>query len=403
MNECNTPRVAVVHDWLEHWRGGEHVLHEILRLYPAAELFALVDFLPDSLRERVLGKRAHTTALQRLPGARRYFRTLLPLFPRAIESLDVSGFDLVISSSHAVAKGVRTGPDQLHVCYCHTPMRYAWDLREQYLATTGLDAGLKGALARRLLDHLREWDRASSARVTRFVANSAHIRDRIERCYRRPSIVVYPPVDTAFFTPASPAVAPAARAVYVTGSHWVPYKRIDLIVAAFRGMPGRRLVVTGDGPEAPRIRRAAGENVEFAGVVTRERLRELLREARAFVFSAEEDFGMLPVEAQACGTPVIAFGRGGALETVVPLGCPGATGVLFHQQTVPAIADAVATFDRHSTTFSVQACRSSAERFGVARFRAGFSDAVAHACRDAHGAALETVSSPSTAGENARA
>jgi glycosyltransferase involved in cell wall biosynthesis len=396
-------RIAVVHDWLEHWRGGEKVLGEILRLHPQAELFALVDFLPAALRDRVLGKHAHTSFLQRLPGARRGFRWLAPLFPRAIESLDVSGFDLVISSSHAAAKGVRTSPSQVHVCYCHTPMRYAWDLREQYLSTTGLGHGWKGALVRRQLDRLREWDRANSARVTTFVANSEHIRDRIRRCYDRAAAVVYPPIDTGFFTPALPSCEPAARTTFVTGSHWVPYKRMDLVVAAFRRMPDKRLIVTGDGPEARRIRDAAGPNVEFVGLVPEHRLRELLQGARAFVFAAEEDFGMLPVEAQACGTPVIAYGRGGVLETVIPLGKPRATGVLFGEQSVDAIIAAVAAFERDASIFSVRACRAHAERFDVTRFRAGFSDVVAGALRAADLPAAAPATAAQTADQNAGA
>ena len=394
-------RIAVVHDWLDHWRGGENVLGAILRLHPEAELFALVDFLPEPLRERVLQKHAHTTFLQRLPGARRHFRYFAPLFPRAIESLDMSGFDLVISSSHAVAKGVRTRPGQVHVCYCHTPMRYAWDLREQYLATTGLAHGWKGAVVRRLLDRLRDWDYAASARVTAFIANSEHIRERIRRCYDRAATVVYPPVDTAFFTPAQPVRAPVERSTFVTGSHWVPYKRIDLVVSAFRQMPDQRLIVTGDGPEARRIRSEAGHNVEFAGIVSRERLRELLRDARAFVFAAEEDFGMLPVEAQACGTPVIAYGRGGALETVVPWGRPGCTGILFEQQSADAIVDAVRAFEHHAAGFDVEACRTNAERFGVARFDTAFGEVVAHALRTAPDAAGDARSRSGTASAGA--
>jgi hypothetical protein len=188
------PRVAIVHDWLDTWRGGENVLQEIVALNPDADLFSLVDVLPDELRGRLLGKRANVSFLQRVPGARRHFRVLLPLFPRAIESLDVGDYDIVVSSSHAVAKGVRTKASQLHVCYCHTPMRYAWDLREQYLASAGL-SGLRAAVARRMLDRLREWDRRTSSRVDHFVANSRFIGERIARCYGRVATVIYPPVD----------------------------------------------------------------------------------------------------------------------------------------------------------------------------------------------------------------
>lgn len=372
-------RIAVVHDWLDQWRGGENVLAALLRIFPAAELFALVDFLPEHLRGRLLGKHAHTTFLQRLPGARRYFRNLAPLFPRAIESIDLSAFDTIVSSSHAVAKGVRARRGQVHVCYCHTPMRYAWDLREQYLATTGLASGVRGALVRRQLDRLRDWDREASERVTAFVANSEHIRERIERCYGRAATVVYPPVDTEFFRPGTESTPPGSRRYFLTGSRWVPYKRVDLIVAGFRALPDRQLIVAGAGPESGRIRRAAGPNVQFVGEVSRERLRELLRNARAFVFAAEEDFGIMPVEAQACGTPVIAYGRGGVVETVVPMGQANATGLLFDAQTAEAIAQAVAQFDRAHEAFTVAACRANAERFTAARFEREFTRVMAQA------------------------
>jgi glycosyltransferase involved in cell wall biosynthesis len=372
-------RIAIVHDWLETWRGGENVLAEIVALYPDADLFALVDFLPDEFRERLAGKRARTSFLQRLPLARTRFRSFLPLMPRAIESLDLAPYDLVISSSHAVAKGVSIARGQVHVCYCHTPMRYAWDLREQYLGQTGLDRGFKGRLARRVLDSLQRWDRATSAGVHRFVANSEHIRRRIDRCYGRDAAVIYPPVDVDYYTPAAAGPPPSARNDYVTASRWVPYKRVDLIVSAFRELPERRLVVIGDGPEAPRIRALAGDNVEFVGEVPRPRLRELLRGARAFLFAADEDFGILPVEAQACGTPVIAYGQGGALETVRGPDAPAPTGAFFAAQTGRAIADAVRAFDGTIDAITVADCRANAERFSAPRFRREFAAFVADA------------------------
>ena len=369
-------KVALVHDWLDTWRGGENVLAEIARIYPEADLFALVDFLPAAARARLAGKRATTSFLQRLPGIRRYFRGLLPLFPRAIESLDVSGYDLVISSSHAVAKGVRTAAGQLHICYCHTPMRYAWDLRDQYLGPLGLRSGLRRALTDRVLNRLRDWDRRVSPRVTHFIANSEFIAQRIARCYDRGATVIYPPVDVRFFTPGEGGPEPAGRDYYLAASRWVPYKRMDLVAAAFRDLPGRRLVIAGDGPEAARVRRAAGPDVEFVGEVPRERLRELLRGARAFVFAAEEDFGILPVEAQASGTPVIAFGRGGSLETVRDGGTAAATGMFFGAQTAEAIAAAVRAFDEALPTIRAAQCRANAERFSAERFRAEFKACV---------------------------
>lgn len=362
-------RVAIVHDWLDTWRGGENVLAAIVGLYPDADLFALVDFLPDNLRSRLGGKRATTSFLQRMPGARRWFRNFLPLFPRAIESLDLSGYDLVMSSSHAVAKGVRTSRAQLHVCYCHTPMRYAWDLREQYLRGSDMESGMRGAVVRRILDRLRDWDRAASVRVDHFVANSAFIRARIKRCYDRDATVIYPPVDVDFFTPGDAISDLSARNHYLTASRWVPYKRIDLIVAAFAELPDSRLIVAGEGPEARRVRPAAGTNVEFVGDVPRERLRELMRGARAFLFAAEEDFGIVPVEAQACGTPVIAFGCGGALETVRGLDAGRPTGVFFPTQSVDAIVAAIGEFENRIDEIDGRDCRANATQFAPDRFR----------------------------------
>jgi glycosyltransferase involved in cell wall biosynthesis len=371
-----TPRIAVVHDWLDTWRGGENVLAEIIRSYPQADLFALVDFLPEAQRSRLLGKRAHTTYLQRIPGARRNFRLLLPLFPRAIESLDVSVYDVVISSSHAVAKGVRTSSTQLHICYCYTPMRYAWDLRDQYLAAHGLARGVRGALAHRVLDRLRDWDRRTSTRVTQFIAISQFVNDRIARCYDRTATVIHPPVDTGFFTPAADP-ASATRDYYFAASRWVPYKRMDLIAAAFRALPERRLIVAGDGPEAARVRAAAGPNVEFVGDVSRERMRALLRGARAFVFAAEEDFGILPVEAQACGTPVIAYGRGGTRETVRDRAHP--SGLFFDIQSPEAVTDAVRRFEQETPPIDPRDCREHALQFSTPRFTNEFTAFVEHA------------------------
>ncbi len=365
-------KIAVVHDWLDTWAGGEQCLAQILALYPQAELFALVDFFPPEFRARIGGRRARTTFLQRLPGARTRFRHYLPLFPRAIESLDVSGFDLVISSSHAVAKGVRTHARQLHICYCYTPIRYAWDLRDQYLAQVGLARGLRGVLARRLLDRVREWDRAASGRVQRFVAISGHIAARIERCYSRSSSIIYPPVD---MPPSLPRHA--ERRSYVTVSRLVPYKRIDMIAAAFRALPDRELVIIGEGPERARIEAAAGLNVRLLGQLSDSERDDWLGRARAFVFAAEDDFGIAPVEAQAHGTPVIAYDAGGVTETVRGLDTPAPTGVFFAEQAPAAIAAAIMDFEANSARITAQACRENAMRFGVGRFRREFTACVA--------------------------
>ena len=368
-------RIAVVHDWLDTWGGGENVLAQILHAYPDADLFSLVDFLPEPLRPQLQGKHARTTFLQRMPGARKHFRGYLPLFPRAIDSLDLSAYDLILSSSHAVAKGARTRPGQVHVCYCHTPMRYAWDLRDQYLEPRGLGSGVRGLVVHHLLDRLRDWDRATSARVDEFVANSAFVRERIARFYDRAAAVIHPPVDTDFFTQAGKADSD----YYLAASRWVPYKRIDVIAAAFRELPELRLIVAGAGPEAARIKPAAGANVEFAGHVSRETMRELLRGARAFLFAAEEDFGILPVEAQACGTPVIAYGQGGARETLRGVGSDRPTGLFFDAQTPEAVAAAIRRFEALVPGIDPADCRANAMQFSTPRFAAEYTEFVERA------------------------
>jgi glycosyltransferase involved in cell wall biosynthesis len=364
-------KVAVVHDWLDTWRGGERVLAEILHIFPGADLFALVDFLPDDDRAALGGRRAITSFLQRIPGGAASFRWMLPLFPAAIESLDVSTYDLVISSSHAVAKGVRAHARQTHVCYCYTPMRYAWDLRDAYLEQTGWARGLRGSVARRVLDSIAAWDKAASDRVDHFVAISRHIAERIRRCYGRESTVIHPPVAV---TPVEPQ--PARTDSYVTVSQLVPYKRVDLIVDAFRAMPERRLVVVGEGPERARIAASAPPNVTFVGRVPDDARDRHVAAARAFVFAACEDFGIAPLEAHALGTPVIAYAGGAATETIPGLDAPVPTGVLFTEQSAAAIVDAVRHFEAQSALINPEACRANARRFEATRFRREFESFV---------------------------
>jgi glycosyltransferase involved in cell wall biosynthesis len=287
--------------------------------------------------------------------------------PLAVEQFDLSAYDLVISSSHAIAKGVRTHPGQLHICMCYSPMRYAWDLQHQYLRETGLDRGVKGLVTRGLLHRLRLWDARNADGVDRFIAISNFIAQRIWNSYRRESTVIYPPVDVERLTPEG-----SREDFYVTASRMVPYKRIDLIVEAFAAMPGRQLVVIGDGPEGKRIRAKSAPNVRLLGQQTFAGLRDHLRRARAFVFAAEEDFGIAPLEAQACGTPVIALGKGGALETIAGLDDPTPTGVFFEQQTVLSISEAVERFEQEAERITVDACRANALRFAPDRFRREF-------------------------------
>ncbi|RKP45315.1 glycosyltransferase family 4 protein [Pararobbsia silviterrae] len=362
-------KVAIVHDWLVTYAGAERVLEQIVACFPDADLFSVVDFLDDD-RAFILGKRAKTTFIQRLPFARKHYRSYLPLMPLAIEQLDLSAYDLVISSSHAVAKGVITGPDQMHISYVHSPIRYAWDLQHQYLHEARLERGFKAGLARAILHYMRTWDTRTSNGVDFFLCNSHFIARRIAKIYRRTATVLPPPVDTDGFTPSA-----SKEAFYLTASRMVPYKRIDLIVEAFAAMPDKKLVVIGDGPEMARIRALEAPNVVLLGYQAFDVLRNHMQRARAFVFAAEEDFGIAPLEAQACGTPVIAFGKGGVLDTIRADGL-SPTGVFFEEQSIASLVAAVQRFELAQenplTRIDAAACRAQAERFAPHLFRTAF-------------------------------
>ena len=368
MRELSDARIAVVHDWLIDFAGAEHVLAEILRCFPRADLLALLDHMPEPERAALGGRRADTTFMQRLPGVTSVLRYYLPLMPLAIEQLDVTDYDLVISSSHAVAKGVIVSPDALHVSYIHSPMRYAWDQQFNYLRGEGAASGLKGALLRWVLHRLRIWDYRSAAGVDRFVANSGFVARRILKAYRRDAEVIYPPVDTDFFSPRG-----NRDRYYITVSRLMPYKRVDILVDAFARMPERGLRVIGSGPEYRSLKAAAPPNVEFLGQLSKEAVLAQLQRARAFLFTAVEDFGIAPVEAMACGTPVIALRRGGAAETVAGLESAEPTGVFFEEQSADAVVQAVEKFEKCSATISADACRKRALRFSAQRFRGEFT------------------------------
>ncbi|WP_455808111.1 glycosyltransferase family 4 protein [Pseudomonas koreensis] len=358
-------KIAIVHDWLVSYAGAERVLASLFNVWPAADLFAVIDFLSDQDRAHLHGKAARTTFIQKLPGARKHYARYLPLMPLAIEQLDLSGYDLIISSSHAVAKGVLCGPDQLHISYVHSPIRYAWDLQHQYLQESGMNKGIKGGLARLILHYIRLWDQRTSTGVDAFIANSGFIGARISKAYRRDSTVIYPPVDTLGFT------AQGARGdFYFCASRMVPYKRMPMIVEAFAAMPDKRLIMIGDGPDLAKAQAIASQvsNVTLLGFQPGNVLLEHMRSAKAFVFAAEEDFGISPVEAQACGTPVIAFAKGGVMETVHGLDHPQPTGVFYRQQTVASLIAAIGEFEAAQSRISSEACRANAERFSVARF-----------------------------------
>lgn len=361
-------RIAVVHDWLVTYAGAERVLESILHCYPEADIFSVVDFALRSDCKFLKGRKVTTSFIQKLPFAKKRYRGYLPLMPLAIEQLDLTGYDLIISSSHAVSKGVLTGPDQIHLSYVHSPIRYAWDMQHQYLQEAGLIKGLRSIVARMILHYIRLWDLRTANGIDEFSANSRFIARRIWKVYRRESRIIYPPVDVDSFT-----VGAERKDFYVTASRMVPYKKMPLIVEAFTAMPDKRLIVIGDGPEMEKCRRVAGSNVELLGYQPSEVMRDYMQKAKAFVFAAEEDFGITPVEAQACGTPVIAYGRGGALETVLGDDTASPTGLFFNTQTKDAIIDAVARFEQNTPLFSSQACRANAMRFGVERFRNEFT------------------------------
>ena len=374
-----TASVAIVCDWLTVYAGAERVLAQLLYLYPLADLFCVCDFLPEQERTFLHGRRPTTTFIQRLPGARKRYRSYLPLMPIAIEQLDLSGYDLVISSSHAVAKGVLTGPDQLHVSYIHSPIRYAWDLQHQYLRESGLNHGIKGILARYFLHRLRIWDARTANGVDMFASNSHYIRRRIAKAYRRDASTIYPPVDISAF-----AQADVKQDFFLTASRFVPYKRIDLVVEAFARMPDKKLKVIGDGPEMPKIKRlAAGcPNIELLGSQPFNELRTALQKALAFIFAAEEDFGIVPVEAQACGTPVIAYNRGGTAETIHGMEADTPTGVFFDTQSAEALQTAIQQFESSHDRFTPTACRNNALRFSAEVFQAQFKQFVDTAAAD---------------------
>ncbi|MEM1254275.1 MAG: glycosyltransferase family 4 protein [Cyanobacteria bacterium P01_H01_bin.21] len=359
-------RIAVVHEWLTSHAGSEKVVEQILQLYPEADLFSLVDFLSPEQRHFIGHRSVQTSFIQELPFAKRAFRQYLPLMPLAVEQFDLSGYDVVISSNHAVAKGILTAPHQLHISYVHTPIRYAWDLQHQYLQQAGLEQGPKSVLTRLILHYLRLWDSTSANRVDRFIANSNFIARRIWRAYRRPAKVIYPPVDVSRFDWQQPR-----ENFYLTVSRFVPYKRVDLTVKAFNQL-GLPLVVIGDGSDWERIKAMAGQNIRLLGKQPDAVVTDYMQRCKGFIFPAEEDFGITPVEAQAAGAPVIAFGRGGATETVIH----GKTGVLFPQQTVESLVQAIQSFEMGMYELKLETLRQQAEKFSIAHFHTQFCNCV---------------------------
>jgi glycosyltransferase involved in cell wall biosynthesis len=363
------PNVAIVHDWFQSLYGSERVVEQMLACFPQAKLFSLVDVMPAEARGFLRDIQVDTSFIQKLPFAKRHFRRYLSLMPLAIEQFDLSGFDLVLSSSHAFAKGVLTGPRQLHIAYVHAPIRYAWEYQHQYLCEAGLDRGLMSWLVRWQLHKIRNWDFRSGAAPDRLIANSEFIRQRIRKIYRRDADVIHPPVRLQDFTPVE-----KKDDYFVAISRFVPYKRTELICAAFAQMPDLKLKVIGDGAGMRRVEAAA--NVELLGTLPRADMVSMLASARALVFAAEEDFGITVVEAQAAGTPVIAYGQGGVLDTVRPLPEPDPTGLFFGDQTVDAICDAVRRFQACEGMFRPGALVANADAFSEERFRKHYRNLV---------------------------
>lgn len=355
-------RIVLVHDWLTGMRGGEKCLEPLARRWPAARLLTLLH-KKGSVSPVVESLAVRPSVLNRLPRVERYYRYLLPLMPFAA-GWKVRDADLVVSLSHCVAKSARPPAGVPHVCYCFTPMRYAWHMKDAYFRKTGVVGRVKAAAIGKLLGAIREWDRRTADRVTHFVAISNTVRDRIRECYGRDSVVIYPPVDTEFYTPAQVE----REDFYLVVSALAPYKRFDLAIEACRKL-GKKLVVIGSGQDAGKLRATAGPGIEFLGWQPDVVIRDHLRRAKALLFPGEEDFGIVPLEAQACGCPVIAFGRGGATETVRALGDgPDPTGVLFDEQTVESLADAIERFERDADRFDPKAARRQAVRFRKDRF-----------------------------------
>jgi len=348
--------VAIVHDWLVTNAGAEKVLRALVDVYPDADIFSLVDFLSDDERKVVIkGKDTKNSFIQNLPFAKTHFRNYLPFFPKAIESLDLEAYDLIISSSWAVAKGIKKNKNQLHISYCHTPIRYAWDLYEEY--TSNLTQPKK-FLVEKSLDYIRKWDLETSDGVDYFIANSDFVSSRIQKTYHRDSIVIYPPVDTSAFS-----FIEKKQEFYVTASRLVPYKKTKLIVEAFNKMPDKNLVVIGMGEEYEEIVKIAKPNIKVMGYQNDETLISYMQNAKAFVYAAVEDFGIVPIEAMSCGTPVIALRKGGTAETVVD----GVNGIHFQEQTQEDICSAVKRFEK--LVFDHEAISNDAESYSTNRFK----------------------------------
>ncbi len=369
-------RVAFVHDWLVVNGGAEKVTREILRTYDA-DVFALVDFLDAKDREFILhGKNVQTSFIQGLPGAREHFRYYLPLFPAAIERLDLSGYDLILSASYAVAKGVRTRPGQVHVCYIHTPMRYAWVNESGYLSDHGLSNGPRAWMVRKVLERMRKWDLRTNASVDRFIANSSNVARRVKEIYGRDADLLLPPVDTDIFT-----LGIGPRSHYIAANRMVPYKHVDRIIEAFRELPSEELIVCGDGPARDNWEAAAPPNVRFLGHVEQTEFVGLLQRSKALIAMADEDLGLTPLEAQACGTPTIALRKGGYLETIMD----GQSGIFFGTNKPEALRNAIHRFEQLGVDRSPAELRAGMMEYSSTNFRERYRSMIEETFHSKHG------------------
>jgi glycosyltransferase involved in cell wall biosynthesis len=368
---------ALIADWYSVYGGAERCIESFTNIWDDFDHYSLIDNLSDKDREIILkGKKTTNSFIQKMPFGKRKYRSYFPFFSMAVEQYDLNDYELIISASSSVAKGVLTRPDQLHISYVYSPVRYAWDLYAQYIKESNLDKGIKGFIAKYFLHKLRLWDYATANRPDHYIAISKYVAKRIKKIYNKEAIVIYPPVDTKSFVPVN-----KKENYYITCSRMVPYKKIDLIVEAF-SKTDKKLLVIGDGPDYKKISKLANSNIELKGYVGKLEMVELLKQAKAFIFAAEEDFGIAPIEAQACGVPVIAFGKGGVLETINGV-FPNkdkfnnaSTGVFFKEQNAESLLEAIAYFEENEYSFSVKTIRTNAERFSVERFESEFKEKV---------------------------
>lgn len=357
-------KIAIIHDWFISVGGAEKVLKQLLDVYPNADVFCLLDHFNDDQRAQILsGKQTRSSYLQRMPFSRKHYRVMVPFFYKAIEKLNLSDYDVIISSSHAIAKGVVTTEGQTHFCYCHTPVRYVWNMKKTYLGQ--IPKTVRG-MAMLQLNRMKRWDLKTSEKVDYFIANSRFVADRIAKNYRQESVVINPPVDAEFYQlPAKSSKVPSEHPYYLVVSRLVHYKKVDLIVETFNQLPNQRLVIVGTGPQKEMLKEMANDNIVFLDFQTSENVRRYMQYAEAMILAAIEDFGITSLEAQACGTPVIAYNYGGYKETVKHM----ETGVLFEEQTVESIKDGIERFNNHKSSFDQQKIRENAQSFGNDRFR----------------------------------